>query len=195
MAETSHLSKVLFEDDEGNRLWCVRDYDPRPLTDFDFLELDTEPTVTVYGRVCHQRRCVGFYSDDSAGYKYSHTVAEARKLPLDLRFIMDKLNDEYGYDYNGILVNRYRNGLDHVGAHGDSEEGLCRGSVVSISYGASRKFRIYEEGKMVCEVLHEHGMLLCMEGENFQRRYKHTIPIEKKVKEARLSLTFRRHKQ
>jgi len=37
-------------------------------------ELDVKPPVMVFGKVCHQNRSVGFYSDTSKGYNYSNKL-------------------------------------------------------------------------------------------------------------------------
>ena len=86
-------------------------------------------------------------------------------------------------------------GTQWIGKHRDDEKSLDknRRAVASISYGAVRKFRIRDnEGKIVKDVPTEHGMFMMMH-DDFQDKYTHEIPIEKKVKEPRWSLTFRHH--
>lgn len=186
--------EVLWEDNDGCKLWCVRGYDESKLSDFAELDLIVEPEFRMYGRTMRQRRCVGFFSDESSGYNYSKQTIPAQPLTKRLSELMEKVNSDFGLDYNGILVNKYRTGNDYVSPHGDDERGLSHNIVMSLAYGAVRKFRISDESGALYTVEHEPGMLLCMDGEEFQRKYKHGIPQQKRVKEERLSLTFRKHK-
>ena len=54
--------------------------------------------------------------------------------------LLDIINKTLHSDFNGILVNKYMNGNDYIGAHSDDESGLDKVGVVSISYGAERIF-------------------------------------------------------
>ena len=104
------------------------------------------------------------------------------------------INKMIGAEFNGILVNKYMDGNDYISAHSDDETGLDSVGVVSISYGSERIFRIRnkETKEIACDELTTHCSILHMGG-SFQRLYTHEIPIQKKVKEPRVSFTFRKH--
>ena len=162
--------------------------------------LHHKPTIVVYGKHAHQRRNVGFFSDESRGYRYSHTLMPSQPLPEALRRLLADINQQFGAAFNGILVNEYQDGNDYIGAHSDDESGLdARAGVIAISVGATRKFRIRKKpadytmaGERVMDILTTDSQVMQMGGD-FQREFKHEIPAEKKVKEARVSFTFRRH--
>jgi alkylated DNA repair dioxygenase AlkB len=99
-----------------------------------------------------------------------------------------------GTQFNGILVNKYIDGNDYIGAHSDDEIGLDGIGVVAISYGSERIFRIRNKNDktIVCDELTTHCGILHMGG-NFQKLYTHEIPMQKKIKESRISFTFRKH--
>lgn len=104
-------------------------------------------------------------------------------------------NDKFDYNYNGILINKYSDGEDYIGKHSDHERGLdSRVGVIALSYGAIRKFRIRNKltGDIEIDVPTESTKIIQMAG-NFQKEFTHEIPLEKKVKDCRYSLTFRRH--
>jgi len=63
-----------------------------------------------------------------------------------------------------------------------------------LRYGAVRKFRIRnkETGKIVLDHDHEPYSLIVMDGD-FQKEFTHEIPQQKKIKDGRVSLTFRYH--
>jgi alkylated DNA repair dioxygenase AlkB len=108
--------------------------------------------------------------------------------------LLETTNEIFNTEFNGILVNKYMDGNDYISAHSDDETGLDKSGVVSISYGSERKFRI--RNKKTKEVMFDeittHCCILHMGG-NFQELYTHEIPSQKKIKEQRISFTFRKH--
>ncbi len=163
-------------------------------TDPEF-PLEVEPQVIVFGKKCKCRRRVGFFSDVSAGYPFAGQVAES--LPLTthpvLGELLDLVNRTFKTEFNGILVNHYRDGTDNIGFHSDDEKTLDNGMVVAVSAGASRNLVIKTKGMVTVKKIEtNHGQVLAMDG-NFQKHFKHGIPAQKKIKGARVSFTFRCH--
>ena len=152
------------------------------------------PQIKVYNKVCRQRRCVGFFSNESIGYRYSGQLAKSKPLYECLIKLLDTVNEKYNTDYNGILVNLYKTGEDYISAHSDDETNLDNSGVVAISYGATRKFRIREKKtrEIVSDIPLTSGSIIQMGGE-FQREFLHEVPIERRVKQERISFTFRKH--
>lgn len=140
-------------------------------------------------------RCIGFFSDVATGYRYSRQTMPAQPCPDFLRTLMDRINRDYGTRFNAILVNKYRNGQDSIGAHADDESALDARGVIAISLGAPRTFRIrHKASKAVLhEIVTKHGQLVFMEGQDFQRLLTHEIPPEPSISRPRISLTFRTH--
>lgn len=164
---------------------CVDDI--RPL-------LNDYPEIIVYGKKCLQRRSVGFFSDSIIGYKYSGKIETSQRLTKNLKILLDHINIKFNSDFNGILVNKYKDGLEYISDHSDNEQEISDKGVISISYGATRKFRIRNKltKKIVKDILTENYQIIQMNG-NFQKEFLHGIPIEKKIKEERISFTFRKH--
>ena len=164
---------------------CIIDIEP---------QLELKPEIVIFGKKCKQQRNIGFFSDKSKGYKYSNKMMESKPLTQAIRELLDIVNSEFGTQFNGILVNKYMDGNDYISAHSDDETGIDLNGVISISYGAEIIFRIrkkdtkhiiYDELTTHCSILHMGG--------NFQKLYTHEIPIQKKIKEPRVSFTFRKH--
>ena len=164
---------------------CIIDIEP---------QLEVKPEIVIFGKKCKQQRNIGFFSDKSKGYKYSNKMMESKPLTKSMSELLDIVNNELGTQFNGILVNKYMDGNDYISAHSDDETGIDLNGVISISYGAERIFRIrkkdtkhiiYDELTTHCSILHMGG--------NFQKLYTHEIPIQKKIKEPRISFTFRKH--
>lgn len=156
--------------------------------------LDADTAIKVFNKEVHIHRRMGFFSDTSIGYKFSGQVSKAQALPNNLRALLDRVNRTLNTEFNGILVNHYRDGTDYVGAHSDSESGLSNGVVAAISVGAVRIFRIRrkDDNKIVLDIPTISGELLVMDGK-FQQEFKHEIPIQKRIKTDRVSFTFRKH--
>ena len=195
------MQREIIHETEHSSLWCIPNF---PVSDeletsLTTLPLLEKPTILVVGKEVHQQRDVGFFSDTSEGYYYSKKLMKSQPLTPELRDIMQSVNEELGTEFNGILVNRYNSGADYIGAHSDSESGLDPNNktVASLSFGATRIFRISrtEDKKKIKVVDYEHTpyTLLVMDGE-FQSEFKHEIPKQLRIKQARISLTFRTHR-
>jgi len=111
-----------------------------------------------------------------------------------MRDLLAIVNIQYNSKYNGILVNRYNDGNNYISDHCDSENTLGDSGVIAISYGAVRKFRIRDKKTKawVIDIPTAPYSIIQMGG-NFQAEFSHGIPVEKRIKEARYSLTFRKH--
>jgi alkylated DNA repair dioxygenase AlkB len=181
---TAFLDKGLFLNKELLEK-CIIDIEP---------QLEEKPEIIIFGKKCKQQRNIGFFSDKSIGYKYSKKMMESKPLTTSMSELLTIINNIIGAEFNGILVNKYMDGNDYISAHSDDETGLDALGVISISYGAERIFRIRkkETKQHICDEITTHCSILHMGG-NFQKLYTHEIPIQKKIKEPRISFTFRKH--
>lgn len=188
----------------NSRIYVIKNYCSTNLYDFlNTLPFQIKPPIKLPfgGGVGHQNRDIIFYSDESEGYRYSGQMMPSVPLAGNaqgefLLTLMRHVNSTLGTNFNGILINRYNSGQDHIGAHGDNERSLDKKTkaVASLSFGAERKFRIRnkETKEIVMDIKTEQGMLLVMDGDT-QLHYTHEIPVEKRIKEGRISVTFRHH--
>jgi alkylated DNA repair dioxygenase AlkB len=162
------------------------------------LVLEERPVITVYGKTLRQPRNIGFYSDDSKGYSYSRQIMLSQPMTPVLQEALDWANHNFpkSNPFNGVLVNMYVNGSDKVGAHSDTGQ---MQSVVAISFGAERKFRIRKKtlGSSANPIVHDltmkDGGVVHMRGQRFQEEFTHEIPEQKRISTPRISLTFRYH--
>lgn len=165
----------------------------------DFIEtnklLNHYPEIKVMGRICHQRRDVGFLSDISIGYEYSNQIAKSKPLGI-CKLLLDNINSYFSEDFNGILINKYTDGSDYICAHSDNEKYITSSGVVILSFGATRNFRIRDKKLKTRTIIKDipliSGQIIQMLGD-FQNEFTHEIPIQKKVKDTRYSFTFRKH--
>lgn len=182
---SAYFSKGIYEDEELLKR-CVLDAEPL---------LEERPNVIIYGKVRQQPRNVGFFSDVSHGYRYAKNTMCSKPLTPALAELIRSINTMIGSDFNGILINKYNDGNDYICAHSDDETRLDANGVVSISYGSERIFRIRDKAtkKIICDEPTTHRCIMHMGGD-FQKLYTHEIPVQKKIKEPRISFTFRKHR-
>ena len=103
------------------------------------------------------------------------------------------------YDY--VLVHIYPSGDAGINWHNDTE--AMNSSIASVSLGATRKFRLKKIGRKSGwdqEFYLNDGDLIWMHGPDSktgrlscQQIYYHTVPVEKKIKNPRINLTFRQY--
>jgi alkylated DNA repair dioxygenase AlkB len=181
---------------EGNELYVrTLEVESDIIEELWEVELQSEPEFTMFNKTCRMHRDIGFYSDESEGYKYTNQIAKAEPLSEKMKQLLETVNEITGQQFNGLLFNLYKDGNDYISAHRDDESNLGEHGVVALSFGAPRKFRIrdYTTKKILKDYVTKHTELMWMKGDNFHKILTHEIPIEKKVKEPRLSITFRKH--
>jgi alkylated DNA repair dioxygenase AlkB len=143
-----------------------------------------------------------YYGDPGTSYTYSRREYKPRAwIPelLALKAKVEQAVPQLAYSnlnlpklgFNAALCNLYRNGSNSVGLHADAEPEM--GPVIaSVSLGAERLFRLKSSsGDVAFAERLPHGSLLIMAGAT-QKHFKHEVPKEPGVTEARINLTFRR---
>ena len=112
--------------------------------------------------------------------------------------IWDAVEEKLHLNFDYLLIHIYDDGKASIGWHNDKE--ALNSNIVSLSFGASRKFRLKPIGMTrgwTDEYLLSHGDLFLMKGPRedkplgCQRLYLHTVPVEAKVKGSRINMTFR----
>jgi len=160
--------------------------------------------VNVAGREVNENRLTCFFGDkNGAHYSYAGKQNYVREWTPDLLRLKELVEDASGDEFNSCLINYYADGSKNIGWHSDSEKDLIPDHyIASVSLGAERYFDIKPREKPKDEAAKtqkqirlelKHGSLLLMGGD-MQKNYLHTVPIQKKVKGARINITFRHAK-
>lgn len=160
-----------------------------------------EAQVQVFGKVHNIPRKQATYGDAGLTYTYSGVKHLASTWTPTLEYIREAVTKTTGQTFNFVLVNRYKDGLDHIGEHRDDERELDPlYPIASVSLGAPRDFIFRHRdtrGKQSCSHIEPvklelgHGSLLLMNPPTNTFWY-HSLPIRKKVVAPRINLTFRR---
>uniref|UniRef100_A0A8C0WUG1 DNA oxidative demethylase ALKBH2 n=1 Tax=Castor canadensis TaxID=51338 RepID=A0A8C0WUG1_CASCN len=155
--------------------------------------------VHVFGKWHSVPRKQATYGDAGLTYTFGLTLSPKPWVPV-LERVRDRVSEVTGQTFNFVLVNRYKDGRDHIGEHRDDERELAPGSpIASVSFGACRDFilrhrdcRGKNRGRRV-EVVRlqlAHGSLLLLNHPTNTHWY-HSVPIRKKILAPRVNLTFR----
>lgn len=150
--------------------------------------------VVVCGRLCDTpRKEVLLGRVAGVRYHYSGNYMTTEKWCDELDAMCTLLSHRYGVQLNSCLANLYRNGCDGVGKHADDEEDMADDTVVTVSLGAARFFRIFErtkEKKKLIQVNLRHASVH-VQKKGMQKVRVHEIPKQLKIEDERISLTFR----
>jgi alkylated DNA repair dioxygenase AlkB len=114
-------------------------------------------------------------------------------LPEAVAELVAPLDARYGVAFDSCLVNLYRDGSDAVAWHADTVRKVLRDPLVAtVSLGSRRAFlvRPAEGGPVARRYAPGEGDLLVMGGA-MQHDWHHTVPREKTVSGARMSITLR----
>uniref|UniRef100_A0A1B6CYH9 DNA oxidative demethylase ALKBH2 n=1 Tax=Clastoptera arizonana TaxID=38151 RepID=A0A1B6CYH9_9HEMI len=158
--------------------------------------------VKVYGKWHPIPRQQVAFGDEGLSYKFSGNEIPALDWHPHLAKLRDMLNLVTGFYFNFVLVNRYRNGDDHMGEHKDDESELEHNvPIASISLGQSRDFIFkhtdarrsgdLKRSISPIKLLLEHGSLLMMNPPTNKFWY-HSLPKRKNCPNVRINLTFRK---
>ncbi|TSW89625.1 DNA oxidative demethylase ALKBH2 [Bagarius yarrelli] len=157
--------------------------------------------VQVFGKMYSVPRQQATYGDEGLVYSFSGVHLEARVWTPTLEYIRDVVTNATGHTFNFVLINRYKDGQDHIGEHRDDERELDPSCpIAAVSLGATRDlvFRHRDTRKepkkhpvnpVKLELV--NGSLLLMNSPTNTYWY-HSLPVRRKVTTPRISLTFRR---
>jgi alkylated DNA repair dioxygenase AlkB len=148
--------------------------------------------VVMLGKHLTLRRLTAWYGDQPYAYTYSKISRSALPWSPQLSKIKTKAEELSSTSFNSCLLNFYHDGEDYMGWHSDDEPELDPHSpIASVSFGAERKFSFkHKQTKEVVDLMLPDRSLLLMEPPT-QRFWYHTLRKSKKVKSARINLTFR----
>ncbi|KAL4223357.1 Alpha-ketoglutarate-dependent dioxygenase alkB 2 [Mactra antiquata] len=130
------------------------------------------------------------HGDEGLSYTFSNNTVPARPWTPFLKKIKDTISEVTGHEFNFVLINRYKDGKDHMGEHRDDEKDLVQGHpIASLSLGQPRDFifkHADSRGKNAkcnidpVKIELQHGSLLLMNHPTNTFWY-HSLPQRKKL--------------
>lgn len=184
---------------KDGEIWFMPNFMPLYKTDEYFQALLNtinwkQEQIKLYGKTFPVPRKTAWYGDEGFNYKYSGINCNPdswTKELLDIKKVIEHFVPSH--KFNSVLLNLYRDGNDKVSWHADDESGLATNpTIASVSLGATRRFdlRHKEDPNEKFQIELTSGSLIVMTG-TLQHHWQHQIPVQKKVKDPRINLTYR----
>ena len=166
--------------------------------------LGADSHVKVWGELRKIPRRQSAFGDRGLSYTFSGTTVRAHPWTPELQSVRERVEAVVGASFNFVLVNRYKDGSDHIGEHRDDESDLCRDApIASVSLGQARDFVFRHKDSRGRDAKRkdiqsvkmnlQHGSLLVMYPPTNSNWY-HSLPPRKNVHLPRINLTFRKMK-
>jgi alkylated DNA repair dioxygenase AlkB len=148
--------------------------------------------LMMFGKVITTKRKVAWVGDPGCSYTYSGVKKSPQAWTPELLQIKAEIEKLAGCTFNSCLLNLYHNGEEGMGWHSDDEKELDpKAPIVSVSFGASRKFAFkHKIDKTKAVIILENGSVLIMHPPT-QEYWSHSLVTTKLATPARINLTFR----
>lgn len=151
-------------------------------------------TQKMYDKTVLTPRLTAWYGDDRKSYDPADgNTSGTNSWTPELFSLKERIEKEFGYQFNGVLLNLYRDNNDSVAWHRDKESRYGKRPVIaSISLGQTRNFdfRKKDHHQSKYSLPLPHGSLLIMKGD-LQENWEHRIEKSKIKMKERINLTFR----
>ena len=181
--------KKIFDDDETNEILAF-------LMNKNY---EYHKPYMRFGKIVKVPRGQASYTiDDTIHYDYKVSGGSPpNEIMCDkLKEITKKTNEILGTNYNTILMNVYKDGKDCIGHHKDKEVNWEDNTgFATLAFGAVRNFDIInDDTKILTRIPHKSGFVINMPSP-LNSLNTHGIPSQPRVKDPRVSLTFREIKK
>ena len=150
-------------------------------------------SIVALGKERAQPRLMSWAGD--VEYKYSGQTLPIRPYSEALLSLQNKVSAYCEHEFNHVVINRYRDGKDHMSLHADNEPELGRNPLIAaISLGVPRRFMLqhknkkYKGGKRKV-ILHPASILIM--GGDIQHTWRHSVPQTGGPTGERINITFR----
>ena len=150
-------------------------------------------TQKMYDKTVLTPRLTAWYGDTRFYESADSNTTKRNEWTPELYALKERIEKEFGYQFNGVLLNLYRDNHDSVAWHRDKESRYGRRPVIaSISLGQTRNFdfrkRDHHQSRYSLPL--PHGALLIMKGD-LQKHWEHRIAKSTVPMKERINLTFR----
>lgn len=161
------------------------------------LLLETAPwkqrTQKMYDKTVLTPRLTAWYGDPKTDYSLGNGEVDNNLWTPELFSLKQRIEETFGYQFNSVLLNLYRDHNDSVAWHRDKESRYGKRPVIaSVSLGQTRNFdfRKKDHHQSKYSLPLPHGSLLIMKGD-LQENWEHRIAKSVTSMKERINLTFR----
>tara|TARA_R100000750_G_scaffold56638_1_gene43257 strand:+ start:228 stop:881 length:654 start_codon:yes stop_codon:yes gene_type:complete len=182
--------------EDGALFWYARDWYPTPNVLFEQLVNTIEWEIRIgsgYGKVYTLPRLTYHMGDKGIGEyaSYGGSNAKIHGWHPELEKLKNILQTSFDCYLDTCLLNYYVDGKQYIAYHGDKESVGSRNITIGLSLGSSRDlvFKRNSDGHTI-SFENRSGDLYVMEG-TIHKLWKHSVPKRLRVKDGRISATFR----
>ncbi|WP_415326285.1 alpha-ketoglutarate-dependent dioxygenase AlkB family protein [Chryseobacterium sp. MMS23-Vi53] len=150
-------------------------------------------TQKMYDKTVLTPRLTAWYGDVKSYDSADSNASKRNEWTPELYNLKERIEKEFGYQFNGVLLNLYRDNNDSVAWHRDKESRYGKRPIIaSISLGQTRNFdfRKKDHHQSKYSLPLPHGSLLIMKGD-LQENWEHRIAKSSIAMKERINLTFR----
>tara|TARA_Y100001968_G_scaffold332218_1_gene389539 strand:- start:2678 stop:3256 length:579 start_codon:yes stop_codon:yes gene_type:complete len=151
-----------------------------------------QPVVRVFGKDHLVPRQTVFLGEEGIKYRYSGLTHSANGWPSWFYPLLKLIREESHINFNGCLINLYKDGSDRMGWHSDNEKEIDSSKpIYSLSLGVSREFYLKHRRLNIKHklTLGDGDLLIMYPG--CQEAWLHSVPKRTRVIDSRINLTFR----
>ncbi len=184
---------VLLINEKGARFWYARNWLSNPGSLYRELsqEIEWEQHLGEMNDKTYKVPRLMYHMGDQINHGYPGVELGYHSWhPLMIQ-IRDVLRESFNCHLDSCLLNYYPDGQNYISMHSDRENKGVRTITIGLTLGATRDFVLKRKSdghRIVFE--NRPGDLYVMDG-TVQQYWKHGIPKRMKVKEGRISATFR----
>lgn len=150
-------------------------------------------TQKMYDKTVITPRLTAWYGDSKYNESADNNTSVTNHWTPELLLLKERIEKQFGYQFNGVLLNLYRDNNDSVAWHRDKESRYGKRPVIaSISLGQTRNFdfRKKDHHQSKYSLPLANGSLLIMKGD-LQENWEHRIAKSTISMKPRINLTFR----
>lgn len=182
------MKRVIYHHD-NQKLWVWDQWASDATVDLFLQQIPWQQnSIQVFGKMHLEPRLTAWFGP---AYQYANVRWPQTPWPQFMLDWQERMQRVCGSEFNAVLCNLYRSGNDAMGWHADNEPEIDPACIASLSFGASRTFKIKQrKGDSSFDIELQHGTLLVME--NMQSDWLHAVPRRLRVSEPRINFTFRK---
>ena len=146
-------------------------------------------------KVQERRKTAWLSNDEKLTFEYSGKVMKPVKIPDYFNGLIEKIKEDFGLEFDGILINYYPDGSSNMGYHSDPIDDKWTNDFIVYSIGAHREFIFRENENRDNKIKFDFndGDIIYMY-DDCQDKYEHCVKKSKEISNDRISIVFKKSK-
>lgn len=144
-------------------------------------------------KIQERRKTAWLSNDDNLTFEYSGKVMLPKKIPDYFIPLIGKIKEDFGIEFDGILINYYPDGSANMGYHSDPVDNKWSNNFIVFSIGAHREFIFRENENKENKIKFEFndGDIIYMY-DYCQDKFEHCVKKSKELDRDRISIVFKK---